>query len=125
MLIALFTLFFLGGGDAPLLGHIDMLLDNVKAEIQSEERREQAIDLMKDLKKSTKEFQKRQKDRANEFGRLNEFRQLDTEAADALWASMLDDIESYHAQILVVRQDLKAVSHRDEWARVFASDALD
>lgn len=125
MLIALFTLFFLGGGDAALLGRVEMLIDNVKADVQSDERRAQAVDMLKDLKDSTKEFQKRQEDRAKEFGELNEARALDTAAADAVWSAMMDDVEAYHAQMLSVRQELKTVIQKDEWGSVFAAEPLD
>jgi len=125
MLIALFALLFLGGNTSPLLGHIEMLHDNVKAEVQSEDRRAQAADILKDIEENTKDFGKRQVDRAKDFGQLNEFRELDTKAADDVWAAIIDDVESYHAQILSARQDLKAVVTRDEWQRVFATDAAD
>lgn len=125
MLIALFALFFLGGGDAALLGRVEMLLDNVKAEVQSEERRAQAVDILKNLKDVTKDFEERQGDRAKEFGELNESRALDTAGADAVWSAMMDDIEAYHAQMLSVRQDLKTVIQRDEWGSVLAVEPLD
>lgn len=56
---------------------------------------------------------------------MNELRELDTKAADDVWAAITDDVESYHAQILSARQDLKAVVTRDEWQRVFARDPAD
>ena len=79
MLVALFTLlFFAGGGDSFLLGQIDAILDNVKTEVQSEDRRAQAMEILKVMEDDTEDFNERQKDRAEELGRLNDTRDFDT-----------------------------------------------
>ncbi len=125
MLFLLFSLLFLGGGNTPLIDHIDTIIDNVKTEVQSDERRAQAVDILKDVEKDTKDFKKRQNDRAKDLGRLNETPDFDTAAADAIWDVMFNDLESYHMQILSRRQELKSVMNQNEWGRVFVPDAVD
>lgn len=126
MLVALFALLFLGGGgDSYLLGRIDMIIDNVKTEVQSEDRREQAVEILKAAEDDTEDFKKRQLDRAEDLDRLNKTRDFDTAAADAVWDAVFNDVEGYHELLLSRRQELKSVVSRDEWARVFAPGAAD
>jgi len=121
MLVALLALYLTGGGDHSfLLGRIDTILDNVKIEVQSEERRTQAVRIVKAMDQDTKNFVERQKDRLQGLEKLNAASDLDTAAADAIWDARLKDVESYHALMLSHRQDLKSVVNRNEWARVFA-----
>ena len=120
MLVALFTLFFLsGGGSSPLLGHVDLLIDNAKASIESEDRRSEAVELLKQHKRAAKDMNKLQQDRAKQLGKLNENRELDFAASDAIWAAEIDALEAYHAEVLATRTELKAVVNRDEWSTVF------
>jgi len=121
MLIALFTLLFLGGGgNSYVLGQIDVLTGNVKAVVQGEDRRKQAVELLKELEDDAKDYQKRQKKHAEDLEKLTESRTFDAAAVDAIWEAMFRDMESFHALSLSRRQELKSVVNRNEWSRVFA-----
>jgi len=121
MLIALFTLLFLGGGgNSYVLGQIDVLTGNVKAVVQADDRRKQAVELLKELEDDAKDYQKRQKKHAEDLEKLTESRTFDAAAVDAIWEAMFRDMESFHTLALSRRQELKSVVNRNEWPRVFA-----
>jgi len=121
MLIALFTLLFLGGGgNSYVLGQIDVLTGNVKAVVQADDRRKQAVELLKELEDDAKDYQKRQKKHAEDLEKLTESRTFDAAAVDAIWEAMFRDMESFHTLALSRRQELKSVVNRNEWSRVFA-----
>lgn len=121
MLVALFALYLLGGGGhSYLLGRIDTILDNVKIEVRSDERRARAVKIVKAMEQDTEDFGKRQKDRLQDLEKLNEAPDFDAAAADAIWDGRIKDVESYHARMLSHRQELRSVVTREEWARVFA-----
>jgi len=120
MLIALFTLLFLGGGGGSyVLGQVDLLMDNVKAVVQADDRRKPAIDILKELEDDGKDYQKKQKKHVEDLDELTEKRSFDTAKADAIWDAMFKDMESFHAQALSRRQELKSVVNRNEWPKVF------
>jgi len=126
MLIALFTLLFLGGGGGSyVLGQVDLLMDNVKAVVQADDRRKQAIDILKELEDDGKDYQKKQKKHAEDLDELTEERGFDTAKADAIWDAVFKDMESFHAQALSRRQELKTVVNRDEWPKVFGPRVKD
>lgn len=126
MLIALFTLLFLGGGgNSYVLGQVDVLMGNVKAVVQADDRRKQAVEILKELEDDAKEYQKRQKKHAEDLDELTEKRSFNTAKADAIWDAMFKDMESFHAQALSRRQELKSIVNRDEWPRVFAAVTKD
>lgn len=126
MLIALFTLLFLGGGGGSyVLGQVDLLMDNVKAVVQADDRRKPAIDILKELEDDGKDYQKKQKKHAEDLDELTEKRSFDTAKADAIWDAMFKDMESFHAQALSRRQELKSVVKREEWPRVFGPRVKD
>ncbi len=123
MLVALFALLFLGGGgNSFLLGQIDVALDNTKEVVQAEDRRDQAVEILKALEDDTEAFIDRQADRAKNLGELKEAPGLDPDAVDAVWESAFSDVEAYHDLILSRREELKTVLPRDEWGQVFAAD---
>jgi len=126
MLIALFTLLFLGGGGGSyVLGQVDLLMDNVKAVVQADDRRKPAIDILKELEDDGKDYQKKQKKHVEDLDELTEKRSFDTAKADAIWDAMFKDMESFHAQALSRRQELKSVVKREEWPRVFGPRVKD
>jgi len=126
MLIALFTLLFLGGGGGSyVLGQVDLLMNNVKAVVQADDRRKQAIGILKELEDDGKDYQKKQKKHAEDLDELAEERGFDTAKADVIWDAAFRDMETFHAKALSRRHDLKAVVNRDEWAKVFGPSIED
>jgi len=88
--------------------------------VQADDRRKQAVELLKELEDDAKDYQKRQKKHAEDLEKLTESRTFDAAAVDAIWEAMFRDMESFHTLALSRRQELKSVVNRNEWPRVFA-----
>ena len=121
MIIALFTLLFLGGGSG-LLVNFDAIVDNAKTEIADEDRREQALDVFKAVQSEREDFGKQLQGHAKALGKLYEDPSASDAQADAIWDEFHRDIESHHGQLLDRREELKTHVTPDEWAAIFAPD---
>lgn len=122
MIIALFTLLFLGGGSG-LLANFDAIMDNAKTEIADEDRRELALDIFKAVQSEREDFGKQLQGHGKALGELYEDPNASDAQADAIWDDFFRDIETHHDQLLDRREQLKAYVTPKEWSAIFAPDA--
>jgi hypothetical protein len=124
MLIALFTLLFLGsGGGADLLINFDEVKENAKTEITDEERRDQALDVFKAVESERKDFSKKLADHSEAIEEIFESHAASEAEADAIWNDMYSDLEEHHGQLLDKREELKTYVTESEWSAMFEPDS--
>ena len=126
MLVALFTLLFLGGGGgADLLINFDQIRQNAKTEITDDDRRDAALDVFKAVESDRKDFSKQLQEHAKAIGKLYEDPTASAAAADAIWDDFYGYMEAHHVQLLDRREELQAHITPSEWSAIFAPDAAD
>jgi len=64
MLIAIFTILFLGGGTSGLLDYIAQTEDNIKVVMEKDDRRKAALATVKEMKRGPRQGTSRSTDRA-------------------------------------------------------------
>jgi hypothetical protein len=123
MLIAIITILFLGGGASTgwLYDFGDMKAQT-KAVIADDERKDAALDVVKEFKARSKAENKRLKALSKQV--KNAVTVADVEGNDAqvvyLGNELLDNTRSYYKDLLDLRFELKQNFTRDEWAAAYA-----
>lgn len=120
MLIALFTIFVLGGGNSfgPMI-FIDEAMDNTKAVIVDKDRQKEVTASLKEMKKRSKEYVSTVKDAIK--GLTPASNPHDTNAAelDAFWTEIFAQNAQYASDIIDMRFELRDKLSREEWERMF------
>ena len=116
MLIALFTILFLGGSTNT--GMLDFIADSqeaVKEIVQDNDRRKASLALIKEMKKRSNTRYK-MVDRASKDmrGAL-----ASDDGIDAIWEDYFDQRSAYNLDMLDLRDQLKSQMTREEWHQVF------
>lgn len=121
MLIALFTILFLGGGSDAYLGYIAESKDNVKMIMADGEERQQALDTLKAMKKRAKERSKLVKRTGKKLN--NVFGDVDVSETniDAIWDEYFSGINDYDQDMLELRFELREHIKREDWERIFST----
>jgi len=122
MLIAIFTIFFLGGGTAGFMNYIADSRDMVKEVVVDGEHRDAALETLKAMKGRVKDFNKDIKGTAKDLGKLLEGGEATSEQIDAIWAVHVENYDAYTRDILDLRFALKGDINREEWAKIFAAE---
>ncbi len=122
MLIALFTIYFLGGGSGGILDYIADTKDRVEMVLADGERQEEALAVLKTIKKTATAHNKQVKRTAK--GLQKTFRNHESTAAeiDALWAEHYAAINRYNEKMIDLRFELKEHIDREEWEIIFPGD---
>jgi len=120
MLIALLTILFLGASSSGLLDYIAESRDNVKAVMVKDDRRKEALDTLKAMKKITKARSKQVKRVSR--GLKKAFAGADTsdEQLEAIWNRYFVAVNQYDHEIVDLRFELKDQLTREEWEAVFS-----
>ena len=120
MLIALFTILFLGGGSATqLLGNISEVQDRVKIVMPKDDQRSQALSVLKTMEKRTKSRNKMVKDNAKQMRRELEDHGVTDADIDAIWSDYVQGVGEFHRDMIDLRFELKQHISREEWQQVF------
>jgi len=123
MLIAIFTILFLGGGaTAGFLDYIADSRDMAKEVIEDGEHRNAALEKLKSMKRRAKDFNKDIKSTAKDLGKLLESAEATSEQIDAVWAIHIGNYDAYNRDMLDLRFALKGDINREEWAQIFPTE---
>jgi len=120
MLVALFTLLFLGGDSHPLMAHLDTYEDRAKTTITDKDRREQALNVLKAFEDVTKAREKVVKRTAKQIGATVGDKNSMVADIDAVWDTYFQDVDAYHTALVDSRDELKQYVTRDEWQAIFS-----
>ena len=122
MLIALYTIFVLGGGGTfGPMEFIDEGLDNAKSAIVDDDRRKKAIATLKTMKARTKQHTKAIKGLSKELTSGVSRREIANEEIDANWDRFFELNSEYSRDIVEIRFQLRDQLTREEWEGVFPS----
>jgi hypothetical protein len=124
MLIAIITILFLGGGGASMGWLYDFgdMKAQTKVVIADDERKDAALDVVKEFKARSKVESKRLKALSKQV--KNAVAVADAEGNDAqvvyLGNELLDNTRTYYTDLLDLRFEWKQNFTREEWAAVYA-----
>ncbi len=122
MLIALFTILFLGGSTTGMLNYIGDTQDNVKVVMEKDDRRKEALGTLKALKKRAKAYNKMVKRASKDLSKELSSDETDYAEIDAVWDEYFAQRATYNNEMLDLRGQLKDQLTREEWQQVFAED---
>lgn len=120
MLIALYTIFILGGGGTfgPMV-FIDEALDNTKTAIVDDDRRKEAIVTLKAMKSRTKQHTKAIKGLSKDMDSSMGGHEFADEEIDAIWDRYFDLNTEYSKDIVEIRFQLRNQVTREDWEAMF------
>ena len=122
MLIALMTILFLGGSTTGLLDFIAQTEDNIKVVLEKDARQKGALDTVKEMKKRTKARNKQVNKSRKDLSKVLADPETTGADIDATWDTFYAEVESYNADMLDLRFELRDRLTRDEWQQVFSAD---
>lgn len=122
MLIAIFTILFLGGSSTGLLEYIGETEDNIKVVMEKDDRRKAALGNVKDMQKRTKARNKQVKKAQKELSKTLANHDVTMADIDAVWDIYFVEVETYNKDMLELRFELRDRLTREEWQAVFAED---
>ena len=122
MLIALMTILFLGGSTTGLLDFIAQAEDNIKIVMEKDARQKGALATVKEMKKRTSARNKQVNKSRKELSKLLGDPGATEADIDATWNTFYAEVESYNADMLDLRFELRERLTRDEWQQVFSAD---
>lgn len=124
MLIALYTIFVLGGGGTfgPMV-FIDEALDNTKIAIVDDDRRKEAIVTLKTMKSRTKQHTKAVKGLSKEMDSSVSEHEFADDEIEAVWDRFFDLNSEYSKDIVEIRFQLRDQVTREEWEAMFPAPA--
>jgi hypothetical protein len=122
MLIALMTILFLGGGTTGLLDFIGGIEDSIEFVMEKDDRRKGALATVKEMKKCTKARNKQVKKSRKELSKVLADPEATEADINATWETFYAEVESYNADMLDLRFELRDRLTRDEWQQVFSAD---
>ncbi len=123
MLIALFTIFFLGGGSATqLLGNISEVQDRVKIVMPKDDQRSQALSVLNAMEKRTKSRNKMVKSTVKQMSKELEDHGVTDADIDAVWNDYVQGVDEFHRDMIDLRFELKQHISSEEWQQVFGGD---
>ena len=122
MLIAIFTILFLGGGSSATLDFIADTQDNVKLVMEKGDRRKEALVTLKAMKKRAGAHYDVAKTTSKDLnGALGNVEDQDEEI-DMIWYRYFAQREAYNRDMIDLRYQLKDQLAREEWQQVFAAE---
>ena len=122
MLIAIFTILFLGGSSTGLLEYIGETEDDIKVVMEKDDRRKAALGNVKDMQKRTKARNKQVKKAQKELSKTLANHDVTMADIDAVWDIYFVEVETYNNDMLELRFELRDRLTREEWQAVFAED---
>ena len=122
MLIAIFTILFLGGSSTGLLEYTGETEDNIKVVMEKDDRRKAALGNVNDMQKRTKARNKQVKKAQKELSKTLANHDVTMADIDAVWDIYFVEVETYNKDMLELRFELRDRLTREEWQAVFAED---
>jgi hypothetical protein len=120
MLLALYTIFILGGGGSGTLDFIADFGDSVKMVVENKEDQKAALATLKAMKKLTSSYDKDHKSTSKELSTA--ISSNDNATIDAVWDQHLQQRNAYDSSMLDLRFELRDQLTREEWQSVFPSN---
>jgi len=122
MLIALMTIMLLGGSGSAVLAYIADAGDAVKEVVAEEPRREEALGILKQLKKNRQQQDKAVKGLIKSLeADIRDHATAESEI-DALWVEYFEQTRSANARMVELRFELREQLTREEWEQVFPAE---
>ena len=122
MLIALFTILFLGGSATGMLDFIADTQDTVKVVMESDDRRKEVLATLKETKKRAEAHNKMVKGASKDMSAILSNDEVTDADIDAIWDTYFASRADYNRDMLDLRFQLKDQMTREEWQQVFAED---
>ena len=124
MLVALFTIFFLGGGSpfGPML-FIDDAMKNTKTVIVDKDQQKEVKASLKAIKKRAKQYNSDVKKNLKALTAEDNAHEVSPEAIEAFWTEVFELNDQFSQDFLEMRFALRDQVSREEWAGIFPSDA--
>ena len=122
MLIALFTILFLGGSPTGMLNFIADSQDTVKVIMEKDDRRKAVLATLKQTKKRTEAHNKVVKVASKDLSKALSSDEVTEADLDAIWQGYFASRADYNRDMLDLRFQLKDQMTREEWQQVFAED---
>jgi hypothetical protein len=122
MLIALFTILFLGGSSTGMLDYIADSQDTVKVVMEKDDRRKDALGTLKAMKKRTNAHNKIVKRTSRDMNKALSNDAVTDADIDAIWDVYFQQRETYDIDMLDLRYQLRDQMTREEWQQVFSAD---
>lgn len=119
MLIALFTILFLGGGSTGMLDYIADARGEVRTVMEKDDRRKEVLATLKAMKKRTNTRNKVVKNAIKDLGRLLNQDEVSEADIDTIWYRYFSQREAYNRDMLDLRFELIDQMTREEWQQVF------
>jgi len=119
MLVALFTLLFLGGNPHPLIPYLNVYQDRVEMVIADEGRRDQTMNVLKAFEESTKDRNEEILETAKQLGKAMGDRNSMAADIDVIWNQYFEDVDAFHSLLVDSRFELRQYVNRDEWQAIF------
>lgn len=120
MLLALYTIFVLGGGSAfgPML-FIDDAMDNTKTVIVSKDRQKEVNATLKSMQQRSKEYTSAVKDTLKGLSADSNPHEANAADIDAFWKDVFELNTQFSNDFLDKRFELREQLDRDEWEAIF------
>ena len=120
MLIALFTIFVLGGGGSfgPMV-FIDEAMDNTKTVIVDKDRQKEVKASLKAMKDRSKDYVSTVRDAIKGLTPTSNPHDTNAEELDAFWAEIFEQNARYTSDIIDMRFELRDQLSREEWEAMF------
>ena len=123
MLIALMTIFLLGGSSSVVLDFVAETRDNVKIVLPKGERQKAALGTLKEMKKSTRAFQKHLSKARKELYKAIDMPDDVESELDAVWTAHFTEVVRHNDTMLDLRFELREQLTREEWGEIFSSES--
>ena len=122
MLIALFTILFLGGSDTGMLDFIAESQNTVKVVMDKGDRRKEVFDTLNETKKRANAYNKTVKGASKGLSKTLSGENPTDAELDLSWDVYFSGRENYNRDMLDLRFQLKDQMTREEWQQVFAEE---
>lgn len=122
MLIALFTILFLGSSTTGFLDYLATTEDNIKVVMEKDDRRKAALATVKNMEKRTKARNKQVDKARKEVAASLASDDATVADIDAIWDVYFAAIDDYNKDIVDLRFELRDSITRDEWQQIFVEE---
>ena len=122
MLVALFTMWLLGGSSTSLLDYIADTRDSVKTIMVKDERQKEALNTLKAMKKRARAHNKQAGKAAKGLNKAFRDHDVTTGEIDAIWATYFAEVDRYNHHMIELRFELREHINREEWGAIFSDE---
>ena len=120
MLIALFTILFLGQTSSALLGEISDVQDSVKLVMPKNDQRKAAQGILKQMEKATEARNKQLGKSSKQLNKALADHEFDPIEIDRMWSEYHETRKNFQMKMIDLRFELKEHISREEWEEIFS-----